>query len=211
LLYPGIIEKITNQKYESFLQDNFYKVIGANSFGYNPIKKYSKARIIPTEMDSFFRKALVHGFVHDESAALLAGVSGNAGLFCTALDLAKMMQMYLNMGKYGGHQLISEKTMKEFTRCQFPENNNRRGLGFDKPPLVDKDKGSCAPSASYNSFGHTGFTGTMCWADPDTGILFVFMSNRVYPTRNNSKLFELNIRPSIHQVIYDALNNKIKP
>jgi beta-N-acetylhexosaminidase len=211
LLYPKIIEIIANENYEDFIQNNFYKAIGANTFTYNPIQKFPKERIIPTEMDSFFRKRLVHGFVHDESAALLGGVSGNAGLFCSTLDLAKMMQMYLNMGKYGGQQFISEKTMKEFTRCQFPENNNRRGLGFDKPLLVDKDKGSCAVSASYNSFGHTGFTGTMCWADPDTGILFVFMSNRVYPTRNNSKLSELNIRPAIHQVIYDALNNKTRP
>jgi beta-N-acetylhexosaminidase len=208
LLYPKIIENLTSENFEEYISKNFYKSLGANSITYNPLKKYDKNRIIPTEYDSVFRKKLVHGYVHDESAAMLGGISGNAGLFCTTLDLAKMMQMYLNMGRYGGQQFISDTTMKEFTRCQFPKNNNRRGLGFDKPLLKNKEKGSVAPSASDNSFGHTGFTGTLCWADPDTGILYIFMSNRIYPTRNNSKIFELNIRPSIHQAIYDALINK---
>jgi len=210
LLYPKIIETIIKGDYETFLENNFYKKIGANSFTYNPIRKIPKEMIIPTEMDSFFRKRIVHGFVHDESAAMLAGVSGNAGLFASGLDLAKIMQMYLNMGKYGGQQLISENTMKEFTRCQFPQNNNRRALGFDKPPLDKNERGSAAVSAGPNSFGHTGFTGTMCWVDPDNGLLFVFMSNRVYPTRNNSKLYELNIRPNLHQIFYDAINGAFR-
>jgi len=118
--------------------------------------------------------------------------------------------MYLNVGKYGGQKFISDTTMKEFTRCQFPENKNRRGLGFDKPLLVNKKSGSVYPGVSDESFGHTGFTGTMCWADPENGILYIFMSNRIYPTRNNSKLFELNIRPSIQQVIYEAINKTLK-
>jgi CubicO group peptidase (beta-lactamase class C family) len=205
IIYPKIIETITNKKYEEYLNENFYKPLGASTLTYNPYKKYDKNNIVPTEYDSVFRKKLVHGYVHDESAAMLGGISGNAGLFGNALDLAKLMQMYLNMGVYGGQQLINTSTLKEFTRCQFPENNNRRALGFDKPLLKNKEKGSVAPSASDNSFGHTGFTGTLCWADPDTGILFVFLSNRIYPTRNNSKLFELNIRPSLHQIFYNLI------
>jgi beta-N-acetylhexosaminidase len=210
LLHPKIIENITNENYETYIQDNFYKPLGANTITYNPTRKFSKEMIIPTEIDSLFRKQLMHGFVHDESAAILGGISGNAGLFCSALDLAKITQMYLNMGKYGGQQFISDTTMKEFTRCQFPENKNRRGLGFDKPLLVNKESGSVYPKVSDKSFGHTGFTGTMCWADPENGVLYIFMSNRIYPTRNNSKLFELNIRPSIQQVIYEAINKTLK-
>ncbi len=203
-LYPELIKRLTGIDYETYLAENFYKPLGTN-LSYNPLRKFEKSIIVPTEYDSIFRKQQIQGYVHDESAAMLGGVSGNAGLFGTALDLAKIMQMYLNGGTYGGKRLLSDSTIKEFTRCQFPENENRRGLGFDKPLLNNKENGSTAIDASNKSFGHAGFTGTFCWADPKNGILFVFMSNRVYPTRNNSKLYQLNIRPSIHQVLYDAV------
>ncbi|HZH72102.1 MAG TPA: serine hydrolase, partial [Mariniphaga sp.] len=151
----------------------------------------------------------VHGFVHDEGAAMLGVVSGNAGLFGTAGDLAKIFQMYLQKGYFAGKQYISEKTIEEFTRIQFPENKNRRGLGFDKPYINNYKKELIdaypAVSSSRNSFGHTGYTGIMAWADPDHEILFIFMSNRVHPTRNNSALFELNLRPAMHQAIYDSI------
>jgi beta-N-acetylhexosaminidase len=202
-LYPELIKKLTGIGYETYLAENFYNPLGIN-LTYNPLRKIDQSRIVPTEYDSIFRKQQIQGYVHDESAAMLGGVSGNAGLFGTALDLAKIMQMYLNGGTYGGSQFLSDSAVKEFTRCQYPENENRRGLGFDKPLLKNKENGSTAVDASKISFGHAGFTGTFCWADPENGILFVFMSNRVYPTRNNSKLYQLNIRPSIHQVLYDA-------
>ena len=210
LLFPAIIEKLTSSNYEYYLKENFYKTMGAYTLTYNPLKHFNKSVIIPTEKDTFFRMEQIHGMVHDESAAMLGGVSGNAGLFGTTIDLAKLMQMYLNKGQYGGIQLISDTTIDEFTRCQFPENENRRGLGFDKPLLKNKENGSTAIDASEKSFGHSGFTGTFAWADPETGILFVFMSNRVYPTRNNSRIYQLNIRPAIHQVLYDVAGRKLE-
>ena len=151
----------------------------------------------------------LRGFVHDEGASMMGGVSGNAGLFGTTNDLAKIFQMYLQKGYYGGKRFISEKTVNEFIRKQYPDNKNRRGLGFDKPYIDNhkKDLTDAYPAvdASENSFGHSGYTGTFAWADPESGILFLFMSNRVYPTRNNSRLYELNIRTAMHQAIYDCL------
>jgi CubicO group peptidase (beta-lactamase class C family) len=166
-------------------------------------------QIVPTENDDFFRSENLHGFVHDEGAAMLGGISGHAGLFGTTIDLAKLFQMYLQKGFYGGRRYISEKTINEFTRIQYPDDDNRRGLVFDKP-YIDNHKKKLnqaypAIDASKNSFGHTGYTGTFAWADPDNGLLFLFMSNRVYPTRDNPKLYELNIRPAMHQAIYDCL------
>jgi len=210
-VYPELIQRLTGEKYEDYVKNNFYNPLGAKTITYNPLYEFAKSTIIPTEYDSIFRKQQIHGTVHDEGAAMMGGVSGNAGLFGTTLDLAKVMQMYLNCGEYGGIRFISHSTIKEFTRHQFIDNENRRGLGFDKPLLKNKENGSTAIDAGDKSFGHSGYTGTFCWADPETGILFVFMSNRVYPTRNNSKLYQLNIRPAIHQVLYDAVKElKIK-
>ena len=192
-----------------YLSDNFYAPLGAHSVTHNPLNHFLKTQIVPTEYDSIFRKQQIHGTVHDEGAAMFGGVSGNAGLFGTAFDLAKIMQMYLNKGNYGGSRFINSSTIEEFTRCQFPENENRRGLGFDKPVLKNKENGFTAPDASEKSFGHSGYTGTFCWADPENGLLFIFMSHRVYPTRKHSKLYQLNIRPSIHQVLYDALKQAL--
>jgi CubicO group peptidase (beta-lactamase class C family) len=183
--------------------------LGAWSITYNPYLHFPLENIIPTENDDFFRNERLRGFVHDEGAAMLGGVSGNAGLFCTTNDLAKVFQMYLQKGYFGGKRFISEETINEFIRRQFPNSKNRRALGFDKP-LIDNHKNRLkdaypAVSASKNSFGHTGYTGTMAWADPDNGTLFIFMSNRVHPTRENLQLFNLNIRTAMHQSIYDCL------
>jgi len=204
-LYPPIIEEITKQEYENYLYSNFYDILGCNSMKYNPLKYFDINDIAPTELDTFFRNDLIHGNVHDEGASLLNGVSGHAGMFANANDLAKLMQMYLNYGNYGGYRYISDSTLKKFTACQFCESGNRRGIGFDKPSIEDKKYDTPSPDASELSFGHTGFTGTFVWADPKNGLLIVFLSNRVYPTRDNKKLSQLNIRTSIHQVIYDAL------
>lgn len=208
-LYPDMIARLTGTSYEQYLKQNFYKPLGAYTLTYNPHLHFPISRMIPTEVDDFFRHEAIRGFVHDEGAAMMGGISGNAGLFATTNDLAKIFQMYLQMGYFAGKRYISEKTMKEFTRIQFPENQNRRGLGFDKP-LIDNHKNSLkdsypATDASKNSFGHSGFTGTFAWADPDNGLLYLFMSNRVYPTRENNMLYDLNIRTALHQTMYDFL------
>ncbi len=208
-IYPEIIANLTGMNYEEYLKETFFRPLGGWSITYNPYLHFPLSKIIPTEIDDFFRNEKLRGFVHDEGAALLGGVSGNAGLFCTANDLAKVFQMYLQKGYYGGKRFISEKTMDEFIRRQFPNSNNRRALGFDKP-LIDNHKQKLkdaypAVDASQNSFGHTGYTGTIAWADPNNGTLFIFLSNRVYPTRNSVQLYNLNIRTAMHQTIYDCL------
>ncbi|MCD6565184.1 MAG: serine hydrolase [Bacteroidales bacterium] len=208
-IYPEMLENLTGENYESYLDSNFYHPLGAYTITYNPVNTFNNSNIIPTENDTFFRKQQIHGQVHDEGAIMMGGVSGNAGLFATANDLVKVMQMYLNMGSYGGEQYFSDSAMKEFTRCQFPENNNRRGLGFDKPLLnndeLAPEENYPAPGAGPSSFGHSGFTGIFTWADPEENLLYIFMSNRVYPTRENSKIYDLNIRSNILQSIYDSI------
>jgi len=208
-LYPKIISNLTGEDFETYLKQTFYRPLGAATVTYNPYLHFPMKQIVPTENDDFFRKENIRGFVHDEGAAMMGGISGNAGLFGTAGDLAKIFQMYLQKGYFGGRRYISEKTMNEFIRIQYPQNENRRGLGFDKP-LIDNEKNELvdaypAVSASKNSFGHSGFTGTFAWADPDNGLLYIFMSNRVHPTRDNQKLYQLNIRTAIHQAIYDSI------
>ncbi len=209
LLYPEMITRMTGIPYEQYLKQTFYKPLGANTVTFNAYKYFDKKRLIPTENDTYFRHQLMQGFVHDESAAMMGGISGNAGLFGSALDLAKIYQMYLQKGYYGGRRYLSEYVVNEFTKVQFPYNENKRGLGFDKP-LIDNDKMSLeeaypAVKASKSSFGHSGFTGTFVWADPESGILFVLMSNRVYPTRDNRKLYDSKLRVMIHEAIYDSL------
>ncbi|TDO03172.1 beta-glucosidase-like glycosyl hydrolase [Sunxiuqinia elliptica] len=208
-LYPRIIKDLTGQDYEKYLQSQFYKPLGANTVTYNAYKRFPKSIIVPTEQDNLFRKELLQGFVHDEGASMMGGVSGNAGLFGNATDLAKIMQMYMQYGEYGGQQLMDSASVREFTRIQYPKNKNRRGLGFDKPYIDNKKKklkdAYPAVDASPESFGHSGFTGTFAWADPKEQLLFIFFSNRIYPSRDNTKLFKLNIRPALHQAIYDSL------
>jgi beta-N-acetylhexosaminidase len=212
-IYPEVISNLTGMNYEEYVKSNFYRPLGATTITYNPYLHFTLNQIIPTETDEIFRKQTIRGFVHDEGAATLGGISGNAGLFGTANDLAKLFQMYLQKGYYGGKRYISEETVNRFIKIQFPENNNRRGLGFDKP-LINNNKKSIkdaypAFDAGKNSFGHSGFTGTFVWADPDSGVLYVFMSNRVYPTRENGKLFDLNIRTAMHQEIYNCIKTGI--
>ncbi|WP_026836839.1 glycoside hydrolase family 3 N-terminal domain-containing protein [Gillisia sp. JM1] len=205
-LLPSIIENLSKEEFTSYLDANFYDKLGSTSLTYNPMKKYDLDKIIPTENDFFFRKRTIHGKVHDEGAIMMSGVSGNAGLFSNANDVAKLMQMYLNKGIYGEVNYISEATLEEFTKYQFPENGNRRGLGFDKPSLNERSiNGNTAISASDASFGHTGFTGTMVWMDPETKLLYIFLSNRVQPTRDNTLLYKLNTRTNIQQILYDAI------
>lgn len=213
LLFPELIAQMTGVPYERYLEEVFYKPLGMKTFGFLPSAKNFTNTIVPTELDTLFRHTLTQGWVHDENAALLGGVSGNAGLFGTADDLAKMMQMYLQYGTYAGRRYLSEKTLKEFTEVQFPENENRRGLGFDKPYLNNSEFSLAdaypAPEVSPQSFGHSGFTGTFVWADPVNKMVYVFLSNRVYPSREHSAIYSLNIRSSIQQVFYQAFD-KVK-
>jgi beta-glucosidase-like glycosyl hydrolase/CubicO group peptidase (beta-lactamase class C family) len=209
IIYPKIVEKLTGSEFESYLKNNFFHPLGAYTFTYNPYKNYPISQIVPTENDYVFRKELIRGYVHDETAAMLGGISGHAGLFVTVNDMAKLMQMYLQKGQYGGRQYIPEKTIVEFTRCQFPQNGNRRGLGFDKPYIGNNERkledAYPAPDAGKNSFGHTGFTGTFVWADPDNQLILIFFTNRVNPTRENTKLTDMNLRTEMHQAIYDCI------
>jgi len=208
-LLPSIVEKITGEDFIAYLDKNFYHPLGATTLTYKPMEKFPLSRIVPTENDYLFRKMPIHGTVHDEGAIMMNGISANAGLFANTNDLAKLMQMYLNKGNYGDRQYISAKTIEEFTRYQFPENENRRALGFDKPSLGErKVDGNSALDASDLSYGHTGFTGIMVWMDPAKDLLYVFMSNRVQPTRENTRLYQLNTRTQIQQVLYDAIKKE---
>ena len=209
ILSPCIIETLAGERWNEFISKNIYQKLGADDIVFNPYIKYSPERIIPTEYDSLFRRQLLHGTVHDEGAAILGGISGHAGLFSTANDLMKLIEMYRRMGTYGGEPIIAEDVMRKYTSVQFPENNNRRGLGFDKPLLnnyeVLPQNSNTAISASMSSFGHTGFTGTYVWVDPEYELSYLFLSNRVNPTRNNNLITELNIRTNILQAIYDSI------
>jgi CubicO group peptidase (beta-lactamase class C family) len=199
-----------DEGFESYLQRDFYAPLGATSVMYNPLRKYPMDAIVATEHDYYFRYQPIHGTVHDEGAIMMGGVSGHAGLFANANDLAKLMQMYLDMGEYGGRRYINAETLREWTRTRFPENNNRRALGFDKPNLeYIGDNNNTAKDASASSFGHTGFTGTFAWMDPESGLLYIFLSNRVNPTRDNTRLYRLNTRTQIQQVLYDAMEKEI--
>lgn len=205
-LYPLLVEQLSGMPYLQYLEANFYGPLGAETLTYNPYKEYSIDRIVPTEYDSLFRKGQIHGRVHDEGAAMLDGVSGHAGLFGNANDLAKLMQMYMQYGWYGGHRYIDSTTIAEFSRCQYCSTGNRRALGFDRPNVPYLENGNTAPSASEVSYGHSGFTGTFAWVDPKYNLVYVFLSNRVYPTRENTLLYQHNVRTNIQQVVYDALS-----
>ena len=204
ILLKEYIEMQTKNTLDKLVEENFYSQMGMNYTTYNPLEKFSKNQIIPTEIDTYYRYQTIHGTVHDMAAAMQGGVSGHAGLFSNALDVAKMMQMYLQNGVYGTNRFFSEKTMKDFNTCYFCDKSNRRGVGFDKPQLGNA--GPTCGCVSMTSFGHTGFTGTMAWADPDKEIVYVFLSNRTYPNSNAiNKLSRANIRENIQKIIYESI------
>ena len=177
--------------------------MGCRTIGYLPLRHFKRNKIAPTENDKYWRGQVLQGYVHDPSAALMGGVAGNAGLFTNATDLGIIFQMLLNGGVYGGKRYLSSKTIRTFTDYQ-PET--ARGIGFDK----GTKKNIIAPSASPNSFGHTGFTGTCIWVDPDNELVFVFLSNRVHPSAKNWQINTLKIRQKVHQTIYDAITESLK-
>jgi len=203
MLLKEVVENVTSQSLDKYVETNFYNRLGANSTGFLPLRKINKYAIAPTENDEFLRNQILIGYVHDESAALMGGVSGNAGLFSNANDLAKLLQMFLNLGEYGGERYLSKETVQLFT--QTKSSDSRRGLGFDKPDISSPQNSPTSQSAPASTYGHTGFTGTCFWVDPDNQLIFIFLSNRVYPSRTHKQLMEMNIRPKIQEVIYDAL------
>ncbi|PZX58014.1 glycoside hydrolase family 3 N-terminal domain-containing protein [Algoriphagus chordae] len=202
----AVVERIVNQPMETFLDQNFYAPLGLSTMTFNPAQKMPIDNIAPTENDITFRKRQVQGYVHDPGAAMYGGVAGHAGLFGTANDLAVMMQMMLNKGFYGDVNLISPETIEEFTKNQ--SRQSRRGWGWDKPNTEVGSGGSAGDLAPKSTFGHTGFTGTCVWADPDNQLIYVFLSNRVYPDATNKKLLSEGIRTDIHDIIYEAMGKK---
>ncbi|OHX67396.1 hypothetical protein NH26_14105 [Flammeovirga pacifica] len=199
------IEKITQQPINEFMESHVYQPLGTRTLGYLPLKRGIKSSMIPpTEMDINYRQSLMKGIVHDPSAGLMGGVGGHAGVFSNAHDLAILMQMNLQKGYYSGHQYFDEATLNKYNRQPYKRFKNRRGLGWDKPPLRG-DEGNTSPLAPKSTFGHTGFTGTCAWVDPDNNIVYIFLSNRVYPTARNNKLAKENIRENIQGAIYEAM------
>ncbi len=200
-----IIEQEAKNALNVYVQNKFYDPLGLTTMGYKPLARFDLSRIVPTEFDAKFRKQLVHGDVHDQGAAMLGGVGGHAGVFSDANDLAVMMQLFMNKGEYGGKRYIDSATVNEFTKCQYCKDN-RRAIGFDKPEMnPDKDSPVCG-CVSYLSFGHTGFTGTLAWADPANQLVYIFLSNRVYPDADDNKLAKSGIRTKIQEVIYDVIH-----
>jgi beta-N-acetylhexosaminidase len=202
MIFHHMVENIINQPMDQFLEQNFYEPLGATTLGYRPLERFSPAQVAPTEIDTIYRKQLVHGTVHDERAAMLGGIAGHAGLFGDADDLAKLGQMLLNGGTYGGVRFFKEETVDLFTARQY--ENSRRGLGWDKP--TGDWNSPTSDLASLRTFGHTGFTGTCIWVDPQFDLVFVFLSNRVWPDRSN-KLLNANIRTRLQEVVYRAIFN----
>lgn len=197
-----LAERVLNQPLEDFLQQNFYEPLGASTTGFTPLNNFPTTIIAPTEVDKIYRRSLVQGTVHDERAAMMGGISGHAGLFSNANDLAKLGQMLLQEGYYGGYQYFKPETVRLFTAKQF--DKSRRGLGWDKPIQSDWSNSPTSILASPKTFGHTGFTGTCMWIDPEFNLVYIFLSNRVYPDRN-TKLINLNIRSRIQDVIYQSI------
>lgn len=199
-----IIETKTFVPEERYVYKYFYAPLGLPTMGYKPRDRFDLKRIVPTELDTKFRKQLIHGDVHDPGAAMLGGVGGHAGLFSNANDLAVLMQLFMNKGEYGGVRYFDTATVSEFTKCQYCQDN-RRAIGFDKPEMnPDKDSPVCG-CVSYLSFGHAGFTGTLAWADPSNQLVYIFLSNRVCPSATDNKLAKSGIRTKIQEVIYEVL------
>lgn len=202
-----VIEEVSGTSLDSYLEQNFYEPLGLHRILFNPRTRFTLSKIVPTEFDTSFRKTLVHGFVHDPAAAMMGGIAGNAGLFSDAYSLAVIMQMLMNGGDYGGKRFLKQETVQHFTSRHDFEGDNRRGLFFDKPEINKLKNGPTAVSASPKTFGHTGFTGTCAWADPENELVYIFLSNRVHPDAENNKLAQGNYRTDIMEAVYQIIKN----
>ncbi len=204
-IVKDIVEDKYQQRIDEVVDTNFYKSLGLNRTCYLPLGKIDWEEIVPSEQDDYYRNQLLRGYVHDMGAAMQGGVGGHAGLFANANDIAKMMQMYMNEGTYGGVQYFLPETIQKFNKRYYAKARNRRGLGFDKPQINPREKPTCGDCVSDKSFGHSGFTGTYTWADPANEIVYVFLSNRTYPSMTNRKLVKSSIRTKIQRVITEAI------
>ncbi len=202
-IFKEYIENTYQRPINELVDEFFYRPMGLQRTTFNPLKKIPKEEIVPSEEDDYYRYQTVQGYVHDMGAAMQGGVGGHAGLFSTANEVAKIMQMYLQGGYYGGERFLNERTIKKFNTCYFCNNDVRRGVGFDKPQLGGG--GPTCDCVSRKSFGHSGFTGTFTWADPDEEIVYVFLSNRTYPSATNTLLISSGLRTRVQQAIYNAI------
>jgi beta-glucosidase-like glycosyl hydrolase/CubicO group peptidase (beta-lactamase class C family) len=202
-VFKKYIEDVYAESLDVLLDKTLFEPLGANFTGYKPLERFNKNTIVPSEIDNYYRYQTVQGYVHDMGAAMQGGVGGHAGLFSNANDVAKIMQMYLQGGYYGGDRFLQSRTIEKFNKCYFCNKEVRRGVGFDKPQL--EDKGPTCGCVSRKSFGHSGFTGTYTWADPEEEIVYVFLSNRTYPSSTNTLLIKSGLRTRIQQAIYDSI------
>jgi CubicO group peptidase (beta-lactamase class C family) len=203
-----VLERIVQQPLDAYVDEQFYRPLGACSAGFCPLDRFAEARIVPTEIDTYFRGQLLKGYVQDPGAAMAGGVSGHAGLFAAAYDLAILSQMLLNGGSYNGRQYIKPETVKQFSSRQFSDSH--RGLGFDCWDPESKEGYPCR-LASPETFGHTGYTGTCVWIDPEHRLIYIFLSNRLYPSQTVNKLVKMNIRSRIQDVVYEAMGPSPTP
>ena len=200
-LIPEITKNITGESFDKYLNDKFYSPMGLSAT-FNPLNKYNIEKIVPTEIDNNFRKELILGTVHDETAAIMGGISANAGLFSNAKDLSVILKMILNKGIHNNKQIIDSETIELFTKNHiYNDFLNNRGLGFDKVRIVSENKVYPNEKLSFKSFGHTGFTGTMFWVDPEKDLIIVFLTNRVYPNRDKGSFYELDVRSKLFEII----------
>ncbi len=203
-LMSEVIKKISGKPIDVYVEDEFFAPLGLSNTCYNPATKFAKETIVPSEKDKYFRRQKIHAYVHDMGAAMLGGVCGHAGLFANANDVAILMQLFLNNGYYGGEKYLDPATVKRFTRRHHKAT--RRGIGFDMKELSEQKDVNMAEMAPASTFGHMGFTGTVAWADPDNNIIYIFLSNRTYPSMKNYKLNKEDYRPRIQSLIYDAMD-----
>ena len=187
------------------VQEDIFNPLGLSRITYKPLKYFPKEEIVPSEVDTYFRHTELHGYVHDMGAAMQDGVGGHAGLFGDAYSVTSIMQMYLQGGNYNGIDLLNSEILDSFNKYYYRDLGSRRGVGFDKPQLEGKHQSTCG-CVSKNSFGHSGYTGTYAWADPDKEIIIVILANRTYP-ENDFTFSKSNIRTRIQELVYDALIN----
>jgi CubicO group peptidase (beta-lactamase class C family) len=202
MMMREVIERISGVPLDRYVEENFYQPMGIDRLTFLPLDKFQKDEIVPTAYSPDMRKGTVQGHVHDPAAAMLGGVSGHAGLFGNAESLASLMQMLLNKGSYNGRQFFKAETIQMFTKYQA--SDSRRGLGWDKPENSSRRINPASDWASGECFGHSGFTGTIVWADPKYNLVYVFLSNRVYPDQSNKKLITENVRTKIMDKIYES-------
>lgn len=207
ILLADVIKNLSGKTIDEYTEMEFYNKLGAHSLCYNPLRFHEKSEIAPTEHDIIFRRQILQGYVHDPAAAMLGGISGHAGLFSNANDLAKLFQMLLNKGSYGGEQFVQAQTVEKFTSCVFCESGNRKSLGFDRPEADLKKVDNTCKCTSQKSYGHTGFTGTIVWADPEYDLIYIFLSNRVHTDAENNLLSSMKVRSNVQRVIYESLQS----